>query len=85
MAATPRILTYKGTPVWRHSQVIQWALQTVSGVLVVVLVVWFFANINNAIRERNIPYGFSFLDREYQAPIGQSFLSYESAGTYLYA
>ena len=85
MAATPRILTYKGTPVWRHSQVIQWALQTVSGVLVVVLVVWFFANINNAIRERNIPYGFSFLEREYQAPIGQSFLSYESAGTYLYA
>ncbi len=80
-----RRFTYKGIPVWRHAQVIQWAIQIVSGVLVVALVAWFLANIGNAIQDRDIPYGFSFLDREYQTPIGQSFLDYESSDTFLYA
>lgn len=56
-----------------------------SGILVVVLVSWFFINIGSAIQERNIPYGFSFLDRAYQTPIGQHFLPYESSDTFLYA
>ena len=56
-----------------------------SGILVVALVVWVFANIGNAIQEREIPYGFGFLDREYQTPIGQHFLPYESSDTFLYA
>ncbi len=64
---------------------IQWASQIVSGILVVVLVSWFFVNIGNAIDDREIPYGFSFLDRAYQTPIGQHFLSYESSDTFLYA
>ncbi len=80
-----RNFTYKGIPVWRHAQVIQWAIQIVSGVLVVALVAWFLANIGNAIQDRDIPYGFSFLDREYQTGIGQSFLDYESSDTFLYA
>ena len=78
-------LTYQGIPVWRHIQIIQWASQIVSGVLVVVLVAWFFINIGSAIAERNIPYGFSFLSRGYQTPIGQHFLPYESSDTFLYA
>ena len=85
MAAIPRGLTYKGIPLWRHAQVIQGALQVVSGLLVVTLVAWFFLNISGAIRDRNIPYGFSFLSREYQTPIGQHFLPYESSDTFLYA
>ena len=80
-----RNLTYQGIPVWRHTQVIQWASQIVSGILVVVLVAWFFVNIGSAIAERNIPYGFSFLSRGYQTPIGQHFLPYESSDTFLYA
>ena len=74
---TIRSLTYKGVPVWRHTQVIQWTTQIVSGVLVVVLVAWFVANVGNAIQDRDIPHGFSFLDREYQTPIGQHFLPYD--------
>lgn len=85
MAAIPRGLTYKGIPLWRHTQVIQVAMQVVSGLLVISLVVWFFVNIGRAIRDRDIPYGFSFLSREYQTPIGQHFLPYESSDTYLYA
>ena len=80
-----RNLTYQGIPVWRHAQVIQWASQIVSGILVVVLVAWFFINIGSAIAERNIPYGFSFLSRGYQTPIGQHFLPYQSSDTFLYA
>ena len=85
MAAIPRGLTYKGIPLWRHTQVIQGAMQVVSGLLVVSLVAWFFINISRAIRDRDIPYGFSFLSREYLTPIGQHFLPYESSDTYLYA
>ena len=78
-------LTYQGIPVWRHARIIQWTAQIVSGILVVFLVAWFFANIGNAIQDRNIPYGFSFLERAYQTPIGHSFLPYESSDTFLYA
>ena len=70
MTSIPRSLTYQGIPVWRHIQIIQWTTQIVSAILVVVLVVWFFTNIANAVQDRDIPHGFSFLDREYQTPIG---------------
>ena len=78
-------LTYKGIPIWRHAQVIQWAAQFVSGVLVVALVAWFFSNMVNAIQDREIPRGFGFLSRAYQTPIGQHFIPYESSDTFLYA
>ena len=85
MVNPPRVLTYQGIPVWRHVQVIQWAAQIVSAVVVVALVVWFFANMANAIQEREIPYGFSFLSRAYQTPIGEHFIPYNSSDTFLYA
>ena len=84
-APVPRMLTYQDIPVWRHILIIRWTVQIVSGVLVVAALVWFFANIGNAIQERGIPYGFSFLSREYQTPIGEHFIPYESSDTFLYA
>ena len=85
MAQMTGLLSYQGIPVWRHARILQWATQIVSGFLAVVLVVWFFLNIGGAIQDRNIPYGFSFLDREYQTPIGHHFLPYESSDSFLYA
>ena len=85
MLSASRYLTYQGIPVWRHVQVIQWTAQIVSGILVVALVAWFFTNMANAIQDRDIPYGFSFLSREYQTPIGEHFIPYESSDTFLYA
>ena len=85
MAQMTGLLSYQGIPVWRHARIIQWATQIVSGFLAVVLVAWFFVNIGGAIQDRNIPYGFSFLDREYQTPIGHHFLPYESSDSFLYA
>ncbi len=85
MAAILQNLTYQGVPIWRHDQIIQWTAQIVSGFLVVFLVAWFFFNIASAIDEREIPYGFSFLERAYQTPIGQHFIPYETSDTFLYA
>ncbi len=81
----PRVLIYQDIPVWRHAVIIQWALQIASAVVVVALVVWFFANIANAIQERSISYSFTFLSREYQTPISDYFIDYESSDTFLYA
>ena len=85
MAQMTGLLTYQGIPVWRHARILRWVMQIVSGFLAVVLVAWFFLNIGAAIQDRNIPYGFSFLDREYQTPIGHHFLPYESSDSFLYA
>ena len=85
MATIPRNLTYQGIPIWRHERIIRWAAQIVSGVVVVALVAWFFFNIANAIEDRNIPFGFSFLDRAYQTPIGQHFLPFDPSNEFRYA
>ena len=81
----PRVLTYQNIPVWRHAVIIQWTAQIVSAVIVVALVAWFFANIASAIADRNISYSFTFLSREYQTPISDFFIPYESSDTFLYA
>jgi general L-amino acid transport system permease protein len=81
----PRLLIYQNIPVWRHSVIIQWAAQLVSALIVVALVVWFFANIAGAIQDRNISYSFAFLAREYQTPISDFFIPYASSDTFLYA
>ena len=85
MATIPRNLTYQGIPVWRHERIIRWTSQIVSGVVVVALVAWFFFNIGSAIQERNIPFGYSFLSRAYQTPIGQHILPFDSSDPFRYA
>ena len=85
MAQLRSLLTYEGIEVWRHTRVLQWTLQIVSGIVVVVLVAWFFTNIANAVQDREIPHGWSFLDRAYQTPIGQHIIPYESSDSFGYA
>ncbi len=85
MPAFLRNLTYEGVPVWRHARIVQWTIQIVSGVAAVALVLWFVANIGLAIDSRNIPFGFGFLDTEYQTPIGEHFIPYDPSNSYLYA
>lgn len=85
MTTVNRLVTYEGIPIWRHARVIEWALQVVSAVVIVALLLWFFLNIGNAVEDRDIPFGFTFLDREYQTPIGEHFIPYESSDTFRYA
>ena len=78
-------LTYQGIPVWRHTVIIQWTLQVISAIAVVTLVFWFFSNIAFAIDDREIPFGFSFLQRSYGTPVPEHVLPYESTDSYAYA
>ena len=85
MAQLRGLLTYQGVEVWRHTKVLQWTLQIVSGIVVVALVAWFFTNIATAVQDREIPHGWGFLDRAYQTPIGHHFLPYKSSDSFGYA
>ncbi len=78
-------LTYQGIPIWRHSRVLSWTAQIVSGILVVAAVVFFISNIASAMDSRDIPFGWSFLNREYSTPISETLLPYEESDTFAYA
>ncbi len=78
-------LTYQGIPIWRHSRILSWTAQIVSGVLVVAAVAFFLSNVSSAIVQRDIPFGFSFLNREYSTPISEHLLPYEESDTFAYA
>ena len=79
-----RILYPGGIPLWRNVVFIQWAVQIVSAIIVIAIVSGFIFNVANEIREREIPFGFSFLDEAAQIPIGESVIEYDPSQTYLY-
>lgn len=87
MADRPQgFLTYQGIPVWRHAVLIQWALQIVSTIMVVTLVLWFFSNIAFAISDRDIPFGWRFFSRDYGTPVPEHALPFDaSTDSYRYA
>lgn len=78
-------LTYQGIPIWRHSRVLSWTGQIVSGIVVVAAVAFFFSNVSSAMVQRDIPFGFSFLNREYSTPISEHLLPYQESDTFRYA
>ena len=78
------ILYPGGIPLWRNVVFIQWLLQIVSAVIVIAIVSGFIVNVATEIQDRQIPFGFSFLDDAAQIPIGESVIDYESSDSYLY-
>ena len=78
-------LTYQGIPIWRHSRVLSWTGQIVSGILVVAAIAFFISNIASAMDQRDIPFGWSFLNREYSTPISETLLPYEESDSFAYA
>ena len=78
-------LTYQGIPIWRHSRILSWTGQIVSGILVVAAVAFFISNVATAMDQRDIPFGWSFLNREYSTPISEHLLPYEESDTFAYA
>ena len=79
-----RLLQYQGIPLWRNVVFLRFALQIVSAVLVVSFIVFFFANIIREIDQRNIPFGFTFLDRSTGIPIGETLVDYTPEDSYRY-
>ena len=78
-------LTYQGIPLWRHSRILSWTTQIVSGILVVAVVAFFISNIASAMDQRDIPFGWTFLNREYSTPISETLLPYEESDSFAYA
>ncbi len=62
----------------------RWAVQIVSAIIVLSIVATFFVNIASEIEERDLPFGFSFLDRAAQIPIGESVIGYDPSNSYRY-
>ncbi len=78
------LLRYQGVPVWRNVVVLRYAVQTISAVAVLTAIFFFFFNLSNEIDQRDIPFGFSFLDRATGIPIGETVISHGPEDSYLY-
>ncbi|MYA60804.1 MAG: ABC transporter permease subunit [Chloroflexi bacterium] len=78
------ILYPGGIPLWRNVVFIQWVVQIVSAIIVIAIVSGFIFNVANEIQDREIPFGFSFLDEAAQIPIGESVIEYDPSESYLY-
>ena len=79
-----RLLYPGGIPLWRNVVFIQWAVQIVSAIFVITIVSSFLFNVAYEIQDREIPFGFSFLDDAAQIPIGESLIHYDPSQSYLY-
>ena len=79
-----KLLYVQGIPLWRNVVVLRWVAQIVSAVLVVSALTLFFVNVSREIEAREIPAGFSFLDRAAQIPIGETIIPYHPSDSYLY-
>ncbi|MCY3908485.1 MAG: ABC transporter permease subunit [Anaerolineaceae bacterium] len=79
-----RLLNVQGVPIWRNVVALRWAVQVVSAVVVLSAIALFLLNVAREIEARDIPFGFTFLDRAAQIPIGEAVIPYQPSDSYLY-
>ncbi len=82
--AVTRLLYIQGVPIWRNVIALRWALQIVSAVVVLSAIALFLLNVAREIEARDLPFGFSFLDRAAQIPIGEAIIPYQPSDSYLH-
>ena len=80
-----KLIYVDGIPFWRNVVVLQWVLQIISAIFVVSVVSFFLLNVTREINEREIPFGFDFIERAAQIPIGETVIQYDPSNSYLYA
>lgn len=79
-----RLLYVQGVPIWRNVVALRWAVQVISAVVVLSTIALFLLNVAREIEARDIPFGFSFLQRAAQIPIGEAVIPYDPSDSYLY-
>ena len=79
-----RLLYVQGVPIWRNVVALRWIVQIVSAVVVLSTIALFLLNVAREIEARDIPFGFTFLDRAAQIPIGEAVIPYDPSDSYLY-
>ena len=80
-----RILTYRGTPLWRDARVLRAVTQIVFVVIVVAIVVYFVRNVFEAADQRGLKLGFGFLEEEAGFPIAESVIGYTESDSFRHA
>ena len=79
-----RLLYVQGVPIWRNVVALRWAVQVVSAVVVLAAIALFLLNVAREIEARDIPFGFTFLNRAAQIPIGEAVIPYQPSDSYLH-
>ena len=79
-----RLLYVQGVPIWRNVVALRWAVQVVSAVVVLSTIALFLLNVAREIEARDIPFGFTFVNRAAQIPIGEAVIPYEPSDSYWY-
>ncbi len=79
-----QLLYVQGIPFWRNVIVLRWVVQIVSAVVVISALALFFVNVSREIAARDIPFGYDFLDRAAQIPIGESVIGYDPSDSFAY-
>ena len=82
--AVTRLLYVQGVPIWRNVVALRWALQIVSAVVVLSAIGLFLLNVAREVEARDLPFGFTFLDRAAQIPIGEAIIPYQPSDSYLH-
>ena len=80
-----RILTYRGTPLWRDARVLRAVTQIVFVFIVVAIVVYFVRNVFEAADQRGLKLGFGFLEEEAGFPIAESVIGYTESDSFRHA
>ena len=79
-----RLLYVQGVPIWRNVVALRWFVQVVSAVVVLSTIALFLLNVAREIEARDIPFGFTFLNRAAQIPIGEAVIPYQPSDSYWY-
>ena len=79
-----RLVYVQGVPIWRNVVALRWALQIVSAVVVLSAIALLLLNVAREIEARDLPFGFTFLDRAAQIPIGEAIIPYQPSDSYLH-
>jgi len=82
MTPEPRPSTAASVPPWRDARVLRVAAQVLVLVIVGVLVAFMVRNLMTAMSDRNLGFGFSFLNRSAGFDISESPIPYSSTDTY---
>ncbi len=79
-----RLLYVQGVPIWRNVVALRWIVQIVSAVVVLSTIALFLLNVAREIEARDIPFGFTFVNRAAQIPIGEAVIPYQPSDSYWY-
>ena len=75
-------LTRRGVPLWRDVEVLQWAAQVVSAVLVVAFLIFFVSNVLHAAEVKGLSLGYDFINLTAGFDLPEMLIEYTPAHTF---